>query len=99
MFGEGLGKGLGDGNEIGGGGVGRGGGVGIGGGVRFKGSGAVIGGGGVRGSGAVWEKTKVGVLRTSAKTSTQLIKTFLNFLIIFIRLVFCIKYSVLCISL
>ena len=65
--------------------------------MRSKGSGAIIGAGGVRGSGAVCENTKVGVFMISAKTSTQLKSTFLNFLIIFIRLVFRIKYFVLCI--
>src|SRR3990167_7403108 len=94
-MGEGLGNGLGDGNTIGGGGVGAGGGVGMRGGEIFNGSGAVIGSGGVIGSGAVCENTKVGVPKTSAKTSTQLNKTFLNFLINFIRLVFRIKYFVL----
>ena len=52
--------------------------------MRSKGSGATIGSGGAIGSGAVCENTKVGVPKTSAKTSTQLNKTFLNFLIIFI---------------
>ena len=65
--------------------------------MRSKGSGAVIGSGGVRGSGAVCENARAGVLKTSTKTSTQLNKTFLNFLINFIRLVFRIKYFVLCI--
>ena len=67
--------------------------MGIGGGVKFNGSGAVIGSGGVIGSGAVCEKAKVGVPNTSTNTSTQLISTFLNFLIIFIALFYCSSLS------
>ena len=54
--------------------------------MRSKGSGATIGSGGAIGSGAVCENTKVGVLATSVSTSAQIINTFLNFLINFIRL-------------
>jgi len=95
ISGEGLGNGLGEGNAIGDGiARGEGDGKSIGSGIVKSASGILIGSGIERSARVVADDENI-----SAIVSTQTSNTFLNFLIIFIKLVFCIKYSVLCILL